>query len=79
MALAAIKTAPYGMCDPDAPTIIDRLVPKAVEVVDGRIVFRPKSMKLSRYYLAEVNGVPYVYRRVSEGEVEVYGLARPSS
>ena len=46
-----------------------------VEVVGDSIVFRPKSMTLGRFYVVELEGKPYLYRRVSETEVEVYGLA----
>lgn len=46
-----------------------------VEVVGDSIVFNPKSMTLGRFYVVELEGKPYLYRRVSETEVEVYGLA----
>lgn len=46
-----------------------------VKVVGNSVVFSPKSMELNKFYLAELNGAPYIYRRVSAGEVEVYGLA----
>jgi len=54
--------------------LIDDGSGEAVEVVDNAIVFRPSAMRLNRYYLAELNGQPYLYRKVSEHEVEVYGL-----
>ena len=46
-----------------------------VKVVGDSVVFDPKAMELNKFYLAELNGAPYIYRRVSAGEVEVYGLA----
>ena len=46
-----------------------------VKVVGNSVVFSPKAMELNKFYLAELNGAPYIYRRVSAGEVEVYGLA----
>ena len=46
-----------------------------VGVKDNSIVFNPREMETNKYYLAELNGVPYLYRHVSSGEVEVYGLA----
>ena len=46
-----------------------------VEVVGNAVVFNPEAMELNKFYLAELNGAPYIYRRVSAGEVEVYGLA----
>ena len=46
-----------------------------VRVVGTSVVFSPQGMELNKFYLAELNGEPYMYRRVSDGEVEVYGLA----
>ena len=46
-----------------------------VKVVGNSVVFNPRAMELNKFYLAELNGAPYIYRRVSAGEVEVYGLA----
>ena len=46
-----------------------------VKVVGNSVVFSPKAMELNKFYLAELNGAPYIYRRVSAGEIEVYGLA----
>ena len=46
-----------------------------VKVVGNAVVFNPKAMELNKFYLAELDGAPYIYRRVSAGEVEVYGLA----
>ena len=50
-------------------------VSSPVGVKDNSIVFNPQEMEINKYYLAELNGVPYLYRRVNFGEVEVYGLA----
>ena len=38
------------------------------------IVFTPNEMELNRFYFVELNGAPYLYRRVDAGEVEIYGL-----
>lgn len=46
--------------------------PVAAEGTEIRL--RPQLMEVGRYYLAELNGKPYLYRRVTESEVEVYGL-----
>jgi hypothetical protein len=54
--------------------LVDDGAGEAVEVVDGSIVFRPSAMQLNRYYLAELNGQPYLYRKVADDKVEVYGL-----
>ena len=32
-------------------------------------------MMLGKFYLAELGHKPYIYRRVSDTEVEIYGLA----
>ena len=48
---------------------------KAVRVEGNSVVFNPKYMKLGRFYLVELENKPYLYRKVSEHEVEVYGLA----
>lgn len=50
-------------------------VDEPVKVVGNSVVFNPKTMELNKFYLAELNGAPYIYRRISAGEVEVYGLA----
>ena len=46
-----------------------------VEADGNSVVFTPNEMELNRFYFVELNGAPYLYRRVSAGEVEVYGLA----
>ncbi len=46
-----------------------------VEAAGGSVVFTPDEMELHRFYFVELDGEPYIYRRVSTGEVEVYGLA----
>jgi hypothetical protein len=54
---------------------IGSLLATPVEVEADSIVFRPAAMGIGRFYLAELKGKPYLYRRVSETEIEVYGLA----
>ena len=54
---------------------ISRLLTAPVEVGEDSIVFKPSAMVTGRFYLAELKGKPYLYRRVSETEIEVYGLA----
>ena len=46
-----------------------------VRVVGNSVVFSPQSMELNKFYFAELSREPYIYRRVSDGGVEVYGLA----
>ncbi len=47
----------------------------AVEVIGNSAVFRPAHMVAGQFYLAQINGKPYLYRKVSDVEVEIYGLA----
>lgn len=47
--------------------------PVSVEVDSIRL--RPERMEIGKFYLAQFRDEPYLYRRVSEGEIEVYGLA----
>lgn len=51
------------------------LMRRPVEQVGASIIFRPALMNLGRFYMVEVGSKPYLYRRVSGVEVEVYGLA----
>lgn len=46
-----------------------------LEVHDGSIVIDSNSMTPGEFYLATLDGVPYLYRKNAEGEIEVYGLA----
>ncbi len=46
-----------------------------VKVVGNSVVFSPQAVELNKFYLAELNSAPYIYRHVGAGEVEVYGLA----
>ena len=55
--------------------IPDSDIQNPIDIVGNSIVFNPHEMEMNKYYLAELNGAPYLYRRVSSGEVEVYGLA----
>ena len=46
-----------------------------VTIQDGSISFKPSEMEVGRYYWVQLEGKPYGYRRISDSEVEVYGLA----
>ena len=46
-----------------------------IKVQGNSVVFNPKYMKLGHFYFVELKNKPYLYRKVSEYEVEVYGLA----
>ncbi len=46
-----------------------------VEVRGDSVNFDMKLMETGRFYFAELDGQPYLYRKVSDHEVEVYGLA----
>jgi len=47
-----------------------------VIVEDSSIVFDPKHMNIGQYYLAVIDEMPYLYRRINDQEIEVYGVAR---
>lgn len=46
-----------------------------VTIDGGSVKFNPSLMVLNHYYCVGLHGKPYLYRRVSDREVEVYGLA----
>ena len=77
MALIEIKDlAQYGLRPelPDDTQSDDRNQP--VRVIGKSIRFSPKDMELNKFYTAQLSDDEvYFYRRVSEGEVEIYGLA----
>ena len=76
MVLAAdIDLAKLGVGIKRYPVSETTAATEPVKVVGNSVVFSPKSMELNKFYLVELNGAPYIYRRVSAGEVEVYGLA----
>lgn len=51
---------------------------KAITVEGDSVTFDPKYMKLGQFYLVELKNKPYWYRKVSDHEVEFYGLAEES-
>jgi len=48
---------------------------RAVWVREESIYFKIENMELGRFYFAELKGEPYLYRKISDHEIEVYGLA----
>ncbi len=46
-----------------------------VEALGDSVNFDMNLMEMNRFYFAELDGQPYLYRKVSYHEVEVYGLA----
>ena len=46
-----------------------------LEVRSGSIVIDANGMTPGEFYLASLDGVPYLYRKNADGEIEVYGLA----
>lgn len=46
-----------------------------VEVRGDSVNFDMNLMKMGKFYFAELEGQPYLYRKVSDHEVEIYGLA----
>lgn len=62
-------TAPLpGIWGVDTPS-------EPVKVQNGSILFRPSDMEIGHYYCVELDGKPYLYRKINDTEVEVYGLA----
>ena len=55
------------------------LVRRPVRVQGNSVVFSPRHMKLGHFYLVELENEPYLYRKVSEHEVEVCGLAEQTN
>ncbi len=48
---------------------------QAVEANEDSVNLRIEEMETGRFYFAELDGEPYLYRKISEHEIEVYGLA----
>ena len=77
MALVQIRDlAQYGL-RADAPADTQSVdAEQPIKVVGKSVVFDPARMELNKFYKAQLSDDEvYMYRRVSEGEVEVYGLA----
>lgn len=54
----------------------DRASTSEPVTLDGPAIrLRPNLMELGRFYVVTLRGEPYLYRKVSESEIEVYGLA----
>lgn len=49
--------------------------PPVVEARGDSIYLRTNEMEPNRYYPVEFKGSPYLYRKINDREVEVYGLA----
>jgi len=43
-----------------------------VKVQKDSILLEPSRMEIGRFYFAEINGRLFLYRKVSESEIEVY-------
>jgi len=54
----------------------ENIVDTAVSVEDSSIVLDPKQMNIGQYYLAVIDEAPYLYRRINDKEIEVYGMAQ---
>lgn len=46
-----------------------------LEIRAGSIVIDPNAMTPGEFYFATLDGIPYLYQKNAEGEIEVYGLA----
>lgn len=58
----------------EARSLLADLMPP-VEIEGDSVVFHPSRMRTGDYYMAVLRGEPYLYRKVSDTEVQVYGLA----
>ena len=52
----------------------ENMADTAVIVEDDSIVLDPKHMNIGQYYLAVMDDIPYLYRRINDKEIEVYGI-----
>lgn len=48
----------------------------AIKVSNDSVLINPKHMKLNLFYPVEFKGERYLYRKISEHEIEVYGFAK---
>ena len=48
----------------------------AIKVSNDSVRINPKHMKLNLFYPVEFKGEQYLYRKISEHEIEVYGFAK---
>ena len=46
-----------------------------VHVQGDSINYNVEKMEINRFYLAVLKGEPYLFRKVSDHEVEIYGMA----
>ena len=79
MALAGVLPIPIGfgpeICQVPSSVDAHESSQIPVQVVNGKIIFHPAQMELNRYYFVVFNGKPYLYRKLDEEEIEIYGLA----
>ena len=54
----------------------ENMADTAVIAEDNSIVFDPIHMNIGQYYLAVIDEMPYLYRRINDQEIEVHGMAR---
>ena len=48
----------------------------AVVVEEDSIALDAMQMNIGQYYLAVIANTPYLYRRINDKEIEVYGMVR---
>ena len=53
----------------------EQISKKAVAVEGDSVILNPEYMKVGLYYCVQIDDVPYMYRKINDHEVEVYGLA----
>jgi len=48
---------------------------KAITVTESSVLLNPNNMKVGHFYCAEIGNLPFLYRKINDREIEVYGLA----
>ena len=59
-------------------SVVNDISDKAVAVEGDSALLDPKYMKQGQYYSVVIHERPYLYRKVNDDEIEVYGLAEDS-
>lgn len=71
---------PRASYTPQKQRQYDEYIPRGIMnralIAEGdSIVVNPKFMEVGKFYLAETDDRPYLYRKNKDGEIEVYGFS----
>ena len=75
MASAVIAQSGYQPMYKGIDPLVMQESASPIQVQGDSILLNLKAMESNKFYLVTLNDEPYVYRKNSEGDVEVYGLA----